>query len=308
MTIRLDYEDAYLGSFSAQVLEVADEGRRVYLDRTAFYPTSGGQLHDIGTLGGVPVVDVVDEDGRVAHLLAAPLTPGPVTGEIDRARRFDYMQQHSGQHLLSAVLEELYGAATVSVHMGTEISTVDLAVPLLSDEQLRAAELRANEVITENRSLTVTFEDAAAAQGLRKATARTGVIRIVSIEGLDRSACGGTHVRKTGEIGVILLRKVDKMRGNVRLEFLCGQRAVRQARADYDTLTKAARVFSAPLDEVPALIAAQMESAREADKQLKKVQLELADGQGRTLYAQTPELTACGGAGSMARSPTSPGQ
>src|SRR5690606_13933403 len=162
---------------SARVTERADEGRRIYLDRTAFYPTSGGQPHDLGTLGGAPLAGVVDEDGRIAHVLAEPL-PGDVAdvaGAVDWARRFDHMQQHTGRHRLSAVLEDLFGAPTVSVHFGAASSSLDVDVPGLSREQLARAEQRANEIVTENRPVAVAFEDAATARGLRKPSDRTGM-------------------------------------------------------------------------------------------------------------------------------------
>src|SRR5262249_43726531 len=156
------------------VVERSDDGIRVYLDETAFYPTSGGQPHDLGILGGVAVIDVVDEDDRIAHVLAAPIGAGTseprLVGRIDWARRYDHMQQHTGQHLLSAVFEYLFGAKTVSVHFGPESSTLDLDVDSLTREQLVAAETRANELVGEARPVVVTFEDAASAGGLRKAS------------------------------------------------------------------------------------------------------------------------------------------
>lgn len=271
MTSRLYYTDAYLTRFSARVIDTADEGRRVYLDQTALYPTSGGQPHDLGSLGGVPVVDVVDEEERVAHLLTAPLPAGEVEGVIDWRRRFDHMQQHTGQHLLSAVLEDLFRAPTVSVHFGDEVSTLDVAVETLSPEQLRQAETRANEVISENRPVTVGFEDAASATGLRKASGRSGTLRIVTIAELDRSACGGTHVRATGEIGSLLIRRMERVKKQVRLEFLCGGRAVRRARADYDLLAEVAGGASATVDEVPTIVSglrAQLKTAQAGRKAL----------------------------------------
>ena len=287
MTKRLYYDDSYLTSFDAAVVASSSDRRIVYLDQTAFYPTSGGQSFDLGTLNGIPITDVLDEEDRVAHVLQAPLESDSVRGEIDWQRRFDNMQQHSGQHLLSAVLEELFGAKTVSVHMGSDASTVDLAVPSLEAEQIRRAERRANELVCANRSLAVTYEDAAEAEGLRKASERSGTLRIVSIAGCDRSACGGTHVRATGEIGLILIRKLDKIRGIVRLEFLAGLRAAARARADYDALNRAAQAFSSALDEVPALAASQVERAAEADKARRKLAMELAQMQGRELFEKT---------------------
>jgi alanyl-tRNA synthetase len=289
MTERLYYTDSYLRDFRAQVVERSADGQTVYLDRTAFYPTSGGQPFDLGSIGGVAVVDVVDEDDRIAHRLAAPLAAegGEIAAEVDWARRFDHMQQHSGQHLLSAVFEELFGLRTVSFHLGAETSTIDLEGGTVDARTLLAAEQRANELIYENRPLDVRFEDAKEAQGLRKASEREGTLRIVSIEGLDRSACGGTHVRGTGEIGAILLRKLEKIRQSVRVEFVCGARAVKRARDDYEALTKVSQVFSASLDELPAMVAAQVEAAKAGEKARRKVELELAAYQGKELYGNT---------------------
>jgi alanyl-tRNA synthetase len=197
------------------------------------------------------------------------------------------MQQHSGQHLLSAVFEELFHLKTVSFHLGAESSTIDLEGGAVDARTVEAVERRTNHAIYENRPMTVEFQEAAEAAGLRKASEREGTLRIVSIEGMDRSACGGTHVRATGEIGVILLRKLEKIRQSTRVEFLCGERAVRRARADFQALTAAAQAFSSPLDEVPGLVAAQLEGARTADKARKKMELELAAYQGRELYHAT---------------------
>jgi alanyl-tRNA synthetase len=286
-TERLYYADAYRARFDARVVAREDDGRRVWLDRTAFYPTSGGQPHDLGTLAGVAVHDVIDEDDRIAHVLDAPiaLQPGAeVSGEIDWPRRYDHMQQHTGQHLLSAVLEELFGHATVSVHFGRDSATLDLDTPALAPERLREAEARANAVVCENRPVTVAFEDAVTATGLRKATGRTGTIRIVTIADLDRSACGGTHVRATGEIGPILLRGVEKVRGASRVEFVCGLRAVRRARADYDALSSLARAQSCSVDEVPAVVAAQLERAREDAAALRRAGEELGAFRARAMF------------------------
>ena len=285
MTERLYYHDSYLRSFTAQVVDTA--GTIAYLDRTAFYPTSGGQPFDTGLIAGVPVVEVIDEDERIAHRLDAPVRPGPAECAIDWQRRFDHMQQHTGQHLLSAVFEERFGLRTVSFHLGQEASTIDLEGPAADARVVEQAEQRANEVVHENRRVQVEFREAAEVDGLRKASERAGTLRIVTIDGLDRSACGGTHVKATGEIGAILIRKLEKIRQTTRVEFLCGGRAVRRARADYNALSQAAQFFSAPLDEVPVLVTAQLESAKTADKAARKLQLDLAAYQGRELYEAT---------------------
>ena len=286
MTDRLYYNDSYLTEFSARVIGKSPDGLKIYLDRTAFYPTSGGQPFDLGKLGAVAVTEVADEDGLIAHQIAAPIDAAELTGIIDWPRRFDHMQQHTGQHLLSAVLVDLFDAQTVSFHLGVDACTIDVA-RLVEPAQIREAERRANEIVFENRPVTVDFAESAQDLGLRKPTDREGVIRIVSIHDLDRSACGGTHVRATGEIGPILIRKLDRIRGNQRIEFLCGLRAVKRARADYEALSSVARAFSAPPDELPALVAAQLEKLQESEKARRRLATELAQARGRELYAST---------------------
>lgn len=289
-TTRLYYADSYLTQFDAHVADIAEDGRRVYLDRTAFYPTSGGQPHDLGTLGGAQITDVVDEGERVAHVLVTPIAlgAGDVTGIIDWARRFDHMQQHTGQHLLSAVIEELFGHHTVSVHFGRDSSSLDLDVDAIAAERVAEAERRANEIVAENRRVITTFEEAATAAGLRKASEREGILRIISIEGLDRSACGGTHVRATGEIGAVLIRKVERVRKAARLEFVCGLRAVARARADFEALSRIATSLSAALDDAPALVAAQAEQLRTAENERRRQERELAAFRARALYDAAP--------------------
>jgi alanyl-tRNA synthetase len=290
-TDRLYYRDAYRTTFTATVVDRNDDGTQVYLDATAFYPTSGGQPHDLGALGGVPIVDVVDEGDRIAHVLAAPLDSKEATvgGSIDWTRRFDHMQQHTGQHLLSAVFEDLFGQHTVSVHFGPDYSTLDLDSELVTYQQLLAAEARANEIVAETRPVVVTFEDAASATGLRKASEREGTLRIVSIEGVDRSACGGTHVRTTAEIGAVLVRGTEKIRKGTRVEFVCGARAIRRARRDFESLTKIAGSLSASLDDAPSLVAGQADRLKEADSTRKKLEKDLAAYRVRELYdAATP--------------------
>ena len=287
MTDRLYYTDSYLREFRARVTDRSEDGRRIYLDRTAFYPTSGGQPHDTGAIGGVALVEVEDEGERIAHVVEAPLSAGEVDCHIDWDRRFDHMQQHSGQHLLSAVFVERFRISTVSFHLGQEVSTIDLDTATLEPARVVEAERRANQAVFENRPLGVSFEDAAETRDLRKPSERAGMLRIVSIEGLDRSACGGTHVARTGEIGPILLRKLDRIRNTTRVEFLCGGRAIGRARADFDSLSRVAQMVSGSLDEAAGLVAAQFEAARNADKLRRKLEADLAQYQGRELYAVT---------------------
>ncbi|MFN0102285.1 MAG: alanyl-tRNA editing protein [Bryobacteraceae bacterium] len=291
-TERLYYTDCYLKQFDAQTLSVSEGGLRVVLDRSAFYPSSGGQLFDVGELGGARVIEVVDEGDFVAHVLASPLAAGPVHGAIDWVRRFEFMQQHTGQHLLSAVFHEWFGLETASVHLGEDGGTVELTVNSLDERQVVEAEIRANSLIAENRAVSISFEENP--EGLRKAPERTGALRIVSIEGLDRSACGGTHVRRTGEIGSLLVRKAEKIRGNTRLEFVCGLNAVRRARMDFDLLSAAGRAFSRPLEEIPTAVAALQEAAKDSSKLAKNLSLELAGYRGRSLFSEA--LTGADGA------------
>jgi len=283
-TERLYYHDSYLTEFTSRVTGVRDKGRRVYLDRTAFYPTSGGQPHDTGTIGGVPVVDVVDEEDCIAHITAGPVSPGEVFCRVDWERRFDHMQQHSGQHLLSAVVLEMLGARTIGFHLGAEVSTIDVELASLDARQAAEIERRANQLVIENRPVTVSFEDSSSASGLRKAPQRGGLLRIVSIEGVDRSACGGTHVRGTAEIGPVLLRRLGKAHGGVRIEFVCGFRAIRRARADFENLAQLGRLFSAAPDETPALAAAQQKALEASEKAVRKLAAELARLRGAELY------------------------
>ena len=285
MTDRLYYTDAYLTAFDAAVVARADAGRRIYLDRTAFYPTSGGQPFDTGRLGGVAVVDVIDEGDRIAHVVESPVAGDRLAGAIDWARRFDHMQQHTGQHLLSAVIAEHFGHATVGVHFGRESATLDLDTPGFGHAEIVDAEARANAVVTENRPVEVSFEEAAAAARLRKASDREGTLRIITIRDLDRSACGGTHVRATGEIGAIAIRKVERVKQHVRLEFLCGLRAVRRTRADADLLSALATSHSATAEELPALLEAQRAELKVGAAARRELEEAVAGYRARELYA-----------------------
>jgi len=289
MTERLYYTDAYLRGFDARIVHRANDGRTVYLDRTAFYPTSGGQPFDTGTLAGIAVTDVVDEGDRIAHVLASPAPAGEIVhGEIDWVRRFDHMQQHTGQHLLSAIFADTYGLETVSVHFGAESSTLDLDTESLSQQTLLAAERLANIAVAEPRAVTVSFEDAATATGLRKPPPREGELRVVSIDALDRSACGGTHLRSTAEIGSILLRRTERVRKATRVEFICGLRAVRAARTDYELISALALSLGVAPAELIAKTQAQSEELRAAQAARREAASALDGYRARELFDVTP--------------------
>ena len=297
MTERLYYRDATLRTFSAALVDAVDDGRKVYLDQTAFYPTSGGQPHDLGTLGGSRVIDVIDEGDRVAHVLDAPLDREvqiALRGEIDWERRHDHMQQHTGQHLLSAVLDDLRGLKTVSVHFGPETSTLDVADAggggnVLSVDALAAVEHRVNAIVAESRPVIVTFEDAAVVTGLRKPSDRDGILRIVTIEGVDRSACGGTHVASTAAIGPVLLRRQEKVKQGLRIEFVCGDRAIRRVRRDLEILSRVARAFSGSIDDAAKLVEGQAAQLGELQAENRRLSESLASYRAVELFnAVTP--------------------
>ena len=298
MTDRLYYHDSFLYAFDARVIDSAErEGKHaVVLDRTAFYPTSGGQVHDTGVLTAgegkeISVTNVADEeDGRIFHFIGEPVAIGTaVRGSVDAARRRDHMQQHSGQHVLSAAFIRLFNMPTVSFHMGEESCTIDLETTALSATQAQKAELLANEIIAEDRPVAISFVslDQARQLGLRKLPPKqTGDLRLIDIHDFDLTACGGTHVRATGQIGAILLRKIEKAKQGVRVEFVCGLRAVTTARLDYSTLTEAAALYSSHIHDVPQQVRKSLEEAKSAGKAQHTLLEELAELYAERLLAQ----------------------
>ena len=292
MTERLYYNDSFVRGFEAQVISCEKEGERwkVVLDRTAFYPTSGGQPHDLGTLGGAPVVEVADAEEKVMHYTSAPVKIGPTRGEIDWFRRIDHMQQHTGQHLLSAAFIEFFNFATVSFHLGREISTIDLDAPSIVPRHLEEAERRTNEIIFEDRAVTVRYGTAQelAEAGIRKQVDREGILRAIEVEGFDRQPCGGTHLTRTGQAGLLLTRKLERRRDYWRLEFVCGYRALATTRADYAGLTQAASLLSCGLAEAPAVLAKTIEERRSQHSAVKRLEERLAIHEARSLLAAHP--------------------
>jgi alanyl-tRNA synthetase len=305
MTERLYYRDSFLYEFTADLASVlppsAGESRAaVVLNRTAFYPTSGGQVFDTGRLmtpqGELPVVEVAEtEAGEILHYVAgAPegLANGSaVQGIVDSGRRRDHMQQHSGQHLLSAAFVELFNLPTVSFHMGEASSSIDLEAKSVSPEQVEEVEKLSNQIIAEDRAVRVRFvsQEEARTLGLRKLPPTDkDELRLIEIEGFDLSACGGTHVRATGQIGAILLRKVERVKQGMRVEFVCGERARATARRDYQVLTEAAGLFSSHLWEVPQQVRKSQEDARAVRKAGEQVLEELAALQAEKILTSTP--------------------
>jgi alanyl-tRNA synthetase len=309
---RLYYADSFLKSFPAAVTDVRElsraEGESVWqiaLDRTAFYPTSGGQPFDAGQLravspGGATLeirVESVEEDeeGQVWHYVRKPLAAGTkVEGHIDWQRRFDHMQQHTGQHLLSAVFLRELNAPTVSFHLGETLSTIDLAGGPFARHSVERVEDICNEIIAEDRSVSVRTVPRAEAEsmlsvgGLRKLPERPGDIRLIEIDGIDRNACGGTHVRSTGQIGGMLVRGTEKVSRGVRVEFVCGLRAVRAARADAAVLGQLTTILSAPAAEIPAAVERLKSESKTGVKDRQRLREELADYHASRLVVEVP--------------------
>lgn len=270
-TKRLYYDDAYLIDFEAEAVEAREhEGRpAVVLDRTAFYPESGGQPWDTGRLGGAAVLAVLElADGAVLHVLDRAVPAGRVAGRVDWPARFDHMQQHTGQHVLSQAFWEVLKGETRSFHLGPEVSTLEIGLAAATEADLDRVEDRANAVVWEDREVKTCYvpEERIGEVPLRRPPKKSGLLRVVEVDGFDHSACGGTHVRRTGEIGLIRLGPAEKIRGNLRFEFLCGGRALRDHRAKDRAVRKLAGTFSC----APAGVAAQVEKLAAEHKALKK--------------------------------------
>jgi alanyl-tRNA synthetase len=291
MTTRLYYEEPYRTTFEARVTTCAGEGGsfHVTLDRTAFYPTSGGQPFDTGLLGSAQVLDVVDrEDGSIIHVVDRALEVGaPVSGTIDWARRFDHMQQHTGQHVLSAAFDRLLKARTESFHLGAVTSTIDLGVEV-SPAEIAAAEQEANRVVWDDRPVAIRFATAeeAAALPLRKDPARTGPLRLIEVEDFDLSACGGTHVARTGAIGVIAVASAEKFRAGTRVEFLCGGRALARFHGWRDAFANTQRYLSVPPQDLAAGVERLQAEAKTLQRTIRALQEQLAVHESRALVAR----------------------
>jgi alanyl-tRNA synthetase len=294
---RLYYTDSYLVEFDAVVRDVQPQGDRwkIVLDRTAFYPTSGGQPFDLGTLDEASVVDVFDqEDGTIGHLVDRELEINSrVRGHVEWGRRFDHMQQHTGQHLLSAAFEREAGARTLSFHLGTAASTIDLDKELTADQIARVEEA-ANGVLWEDREICVKFVTAseAAKLPLRKEPVREGDLRIVEINDYDLSACGGTHVKSTGAIGVIAISGAERFKGGLRVEFVCGRRALSQFRSLKSSMSGSVRLLSVLPEELPSAIEKLQVAGRSQQKLQEGLYERLAGHESQSLAASAERIGA----------------
>jgi alanyl-tRNA synthetase len=292
VTERIYYTEPACRAFDAVVTAVVEhEGAAaLVLDRTAFYPTSGGQPFDTGSLGTTKVLNTIDEGDRVVHVVSAPLSVGDaVHGEIDWTRRFDHMQQHTGQHVLSAAFDRLLDTRTMSFHMGVESSTIDLAREVSLAEVERAVD-EANRVVWEDRPVTIRFvsPDEAASLPLRKEPVREGLLRLIEISGFDLSACGGTHVARTGEIGLIAAIGAERFRSGTRVTFVCGGRALRALRGYRDAVAGSVRSLSVLPHELPAAVERMQAEGRQTRKAIGRLQSELAGHEAARLVAASP--------------------
>lgn len=286
---RLYYQDSYRTSFTTVVThQGTDEQGRPFavLENTAFYPTGGGQPHDIGVIDGIAVTDVEDSSGEIRHYLEQPLETGStVTGTIDWARRFDHMQQHTGQHILTAAFVELFGYPTVSFHLGQEIVTIDLAAADVTAEQLAAAEALANQVILENRPIETKWvtKEELGQYSLRKDVSVEDEIRLVIIPEFDTNGCGGTHPAATGQVASLKILSTEKQKQNTRIHFVCGSRVLDQLGSVHQELTKTAQLLSAPLKQTATAAEQLLETARSLEKQLDAAKEELLDREAAAL-------------------------
>lgn len=280
MTERLYYQDATQCEFEAGVLrcEPAAGGVRVYLDQTAFYPGTGGQTADTGTLAGQPVLEVGEDDaGDIYHLLAHPPDATRVRGRVDADRRFDHMQQHTGQHILSEAFVRLHRLGTVGFHMSADVSTIDLATDRLDDRRVAEALRLANAVVWEDRPVDISYHDAAAtvALDLRKPTRREGEVRVIGVADFDRSACGGTHVARTGQVGVITVVRTERFGDKTRVYFLCGGRALRACQDNQAILSALSAMATTGIPELPAKLDKLLQTVKAVERENGKLKAEL---------------------------------
>ena len=294
-TRKLYYEDCHLAAFSARVVscEQSEKGWQVVLDATAFYPEGGGQACDLGCLGGVRVLDVREKGETVVHLCDGPLPVGEtVEGAIDYERRFDLMQQHSGEHIVSGIVHEWFGYHNVGFHMGADLVTIDFDGPIPAADLARI-ELEANRAVWANRALHIWYpsEEELPTVGYRSKRALPWPVRVVEVPGYDKCACCGTHVAMTGEIGIIKLFSCVKFHEGVRIEMACGGRALRYLTAAYEQNRQVSQAFSAKILETG-------EAARRMNEQLAAEKFRAA-GLQKQVFASVAE--GCRDAGNILR-------
>ncbi len=279
LTERLYYDDSHLIEFEARVIDKSErvsDWTAITLDRTAFYPTGGGQPSDTGTLDGARVVECVEDDGLVLHVVQgrAPEIGAVIRGRIDWARRLDHIQQHTGQHILSQAFIKLYNAPTQSFRVLEHSNEIDVDLASPSDEIIDRAIRLANNVIWEDRSINVrqVTPEEAAELPLRKDSAREGELRVIEIEDFDLTPCGGTHAYRTGEVGVIAARSWQRAKGLTRIEFVAGGRALTDYNRANHTARSVAALFSAGRDDAPELTARLLKENKELHHRVRALE------------------------------------
>ena len=291
---RLYFDDPYMWAFEAKIIEMLTfEGKpAVVLDRTCFYPEGGGQPSDRGDLNGIPVVEVVELEGRILHLLEREIGEKDVTGRIDGARRFDHMQQHTGQHILSQAFYTLLEGETRSFHLGQDVSTLEIGLSGITEEDVIRVEERANAVAYENREIRTYFKDdkTISQVPLRRPPKVTGTIRVVEVADFDYSACGGTHLTRAGEVGMIKITRWERIRDNLRFEFLCGWRALRDYGMKHRQLRELSKNLTVAESDVEASFMRMQDEFKALRRDNKKAREKLVDYEARDLIQSSPEV------------------
>ncbi|WP_150285639.1 DHHA1 domain-containing protein [Rummeliibacillus sp. TYF-LIM-RU47] len=291
------YQEVMMKEFEASILKqaIAEDGRKyIVLDNTAFYPTGGGQPHDTGYLNDVEVVDVEKEDGDIRHYVLSflPEDTKTVHGKLDWERRFDHMQQHAGQHILTASFVELFNYQTVSFHLGQETVTIDLDTSELTEEELQAVEKRANDIILDNRPIETKWitEEELSKYPLRKAIQVTGEIRLVIIPEFDYNGCGGTHPVTTGGVQAIKILSTEKQKNKTRVHFVCGMRIVHELGWRKKELSKAAKLANAPEKETAGAVQKLLDTQKSLEKKCTQAEKQLLSYEAKELAMENPTV------------------
>jgi alanyl-tRNA synthetase len=294
LTERLYYSDSHLIEFEARVVDVTERvsgWTAIVLNRTAFYPTGGGQPSDTGTLDGMRVVECIDDGDRgVLHVVqgGAPVRDAIVHGRVDWARRLDHMQQHTGQHILSQAFVTLFNAPTRGFRVLETSCEIDIDLPEPTSEKIERAVELANNVIWEDRAITirnVTSEEASELS-LRKETSREGQLRLIEIEGFDLTPCGGTHAYRSGEVGVIVVRSWERAKGLTRIDFVAGTRALADYRKANRSAREVAALFSSGRDDIAHLTANLLEENKELHRRVRVLEEIAAEVEAEKLLAK----------------------
>ena len=292
-TKRLYLESPYKVEFEAQVVEkmIWEQKPALILDQTCFYPESGGQPCDKGMINGIEVIKVLEDEARIIHLLAEDISSDKVTGKVEWQTRFDHMQQHSGQHILSQSFHELLGAETLSFHLGEAISSVEMDLRKISEEEVENVERRANEIVFQDREIKCYFipEEKIESVPLRRPPKKKGLIRVVEVSDFDFSACGGTHVRRAGEIGLIKILKLERIRNNIRFEFICGKRTLEDYLWKNRILRELSTRFTVNEGEILSSVEKLSSDLKSQKRKGKKMQEKIAQYEAQEIIQETKE-------------------